>query len=86
MPNIQSLLKKASAGDISASEMQALHGALAVDQSQPFNPEIAVRAAEFGYFKWAVELHEQVRGKRVLDVGCGAGMDGLGFGADGDKA
>lgn len=38
-----------------------------------------LKAIKWGYLKWPLEIRKIVRGRRVLDVGCGAGTDSLGF-------
>ena len=43
-----------------------------------FHPEIIARAQSTGYLRWPSEIANAVQGKRVLDVGCGRGLHGLG--------
>ncbi|MFY0666055.1 MAG: hypothetical protein JXQ97_15635, partial [Natronospirillum sp.] len=51
-----------------------------------FAPDIISRAYDFGYMSWASKIAEHVRGKDVLDVGCGPGLHGLGYLAAGAKS
>lgn len=51
-----------------------------------FAPDIISRAFDFGYMKWASRIAEHVRGKDVLDVGCGPGLHGIGFLTAGAKS
>jgi SAM-dependent methyltransferase len=48
-----------------------------------FNPEIISRAQEMGYMVWPSEIAGRLEGKRVLDVGCGFGLHGIGVLASG---
>lgn len=41
--------------------------------------ELFETAAKFGYAKWAYSNRNLIAGRDVLDVGCGAGLDSLGF-------
>jgi hypothetical protein len=36
-------------------------------------------ANEFGYFYWPSQIEEYIRGKHVLDVGCGRSLHCVGF-------
>lgn len=51
-----------------------------------FAPDIISRAYDFGYMGWASKVAEHVRGKDVLDVGCGPGLHGIGYLAAGAKS
>ncbi|HET6469904.1 MAG TPA: TylF/MycF/NovP-related O-methyltransferase [Geminicoccaceae bacterium] len=55
-----------------------------------FNPEpppvdeglhsaLVARAVELGYVSWPKKIRGHVHGKRVLDVGCGAGIHAIGY-------
>ncbi|MEM9320657.1 MAG: class I SAM-dependent methyltransferase [Pseudomonadota bacterium] len=44
-----------------------------------FHPEVLERAHQFGYISWANTIQEHVRGRSVLDVGCGPGLHGFGY-------
>lgn len=77
----RAFVKKVSSGQCSEEDVVALYRMLN-EQDQDlakFRSDIAHRAAEFGYFKWPLQIQRHIRGKRVLDVGCGAGMDAIGF-------
>lgn len=78
----QKLLKKVSSGKGCEADIAAIYmkssGADSPD-AQPFRVDMAQRAAEFGYFKWPVTIRDHIGGKRVLDVGCGSGIDSIGF-------
>lgn len=43
-----------------------------------FHPEIIARAQALGYMAWPSEVAGRLEGKRVLDVGCGTGLHGIG--------
>ena len=43
------------------------------------HPEILKTAYDYGYMKWASKIQDYVRGKSVLDIGCGPGLHGLGY-------
>lgn len=76
------LLKSVSIGNCSESDLKKLYGVRKValmNGASNFRSDMALRAAKFGYFKWPIKIREYVRGKRVLDVGCGAGTDSIGF-------
>ncbi len=51
-----------------------------------FSPEILTQAFQFGYMSWASKVRDLVRGKDVLDVGCGPGLHGLGYLTAGAKS
>ena len=51
-----------------------------------FHPEIIYRAQATGYLRWPSEIAHLVQGKRVLDVGCGRGLHGLGVLTAGARA
>lgn len=76
------LLKRATAGEVTEADIASLyktyhpHGD---EGASPFRIDIATRAAQFGYFKWPVEIRNYIQGRRILDVGCGKGTDSLGF-------
>ena len=44
-----------------------------------FIPEAISRAQQLGYMRWPEDIADYVSGRRVLDVGCGQGLHGLGF-------
>ena len=44
-----------------------------------FRPEILSKAFDYGYMSWPSKIQDQVRGKDVIDIGCGSGLHGLGF-------
>lgn len=48
-------------------------------RGRSFDPQIIERAYDYGYVNWPNQVQEYVRGKSVLDVGCGPGLHGLGY-------
>lgn len=44
-----------------------------------YDPRLIDISARFEYIVWPKRIQDQVRGKRVLDVGCGFGAYGMGF-------
>jgi SAM-dependent methyltransferase len=44
-----------------------------------YDPHLIEVSAEFGYITWPGRIQEHVRGRSVLDVGCGFGGFGMGF-------
>jgi SAM-dependent methyltransferase len=44
-----------------------------------FNRDMIRRAVEFDYLSWPRKIAADVRGKDVLDVGCGTGLHAVGF-------
>ncbi|KAA1427454.1 methyltransferase [Nocardioides antri] len=44
-----------------------------------YDPHLIDVSARFGYITWPRRIQEHVRGKKVLDVGCGFGGFGMGF-------
>ncbi len=55
-------------------------------RGRAFCPEILVRAYEFGYMNWPSKVRDHVRGRDVLDIGCGPGLHGLGYLTAGAKS
>lgn len=73
-----SLLKHAASGDVAEAEVLELYRTYNKNGGS-YRADMAVKAARFGYFRWPVSIRKFVRGSRVLDVGCGAGIDSIGF-------
>lgn len=48
-------------------------------RARAFHPEVLERAHHYGYMKWPNAIQKHVRGKDVLDVGCGPGLHGFGY-------
>ncbi len=48
-------------------------------RGRSMHPEILERAIDYGYMGWPSRIQDWVRGKDVLDVGCGPGLHGLGY-------
>lgn len=76
---VENLKTKLAKGKASEKEIKDLYRKLAHDTACPYRSDMAQRASQFGYFKWPARLSNYVAGKRVLDVGCGSGLHGLGF-------
>lgn len=76
------LLKRVSTGKATFSEVEEIYREHSGDndaEGLTLRFEMAAKAAEFGYFKWPIKIRDYIKGKRVLDVGCGAGTDSIGF-------
>jgi SAM-dependent methyltransferase len=79
---VRTFLKNAATGPLHDEQVRSLISCFAPHLLEECGTEeIAIfrRAAELGYFRWPARLREQIAGKSVLDVGCGAGTHGLGF-------
>ena len=51
-----------------------------VDEAlRSYDPHLIEVSAEFGYITWPRRIQEYVRGRSVIDVGCGFGGFGMGF-------
>ena len=44
-----------------------------------FEPSLIARAYDFGYIHWPKQIEQRVKGRNLLDVGCGMGLHGVGF-------
>lgn len=55
-------------------------------RARAFHPDVIERAHAFGYMKWADRVQAHVRGKSVIDVGCGPGLHGIGYITAGAKS
>lgn len=44
-----------------------------------YRPAMIKRALEFGYMSWPRKITEYVRGKDVLDIGCGTGLHSVAY-------
>lgn len=51
----------------------------APDRDSNYAPKLIRRATEFGYMSWPRRLRAHVRGKDILDVGCGTGIHAIGY-------
>ena len=49
------------------------------DSKRNFHRDLIRRAVEFDYVSWPRKITADVRGKDVLDVGCGTGLHAVGF-------
>jgi len=49
-------------------------------------PAIISKAVEFGYLKWPIKIADYVKGKDILDVGCGMGTHSIGYILTGAKS
>lgn len=72
------LLRRAADGSIYGNELETLHRLL-TSRDAAFDRDIALRAAQFGYFKWPVQIRNHIRGRRILEIGCGSGTDGIAY-------
>ena len=55
-------------------------------RARAFQPEVLERAHQFGYVSWANAVQDHVRGRSILDVGCGPGLHGFGYLAAGAES
>ena len=51
-----------------------------------FAPGLIAKTLEFEYIRWPKRLERHVRGRDVLDIGCGMGLHGVGFVVSGVKS
>lgn len=59
----------------------------APDIDDNYDRALIKRAVEFGYVSWARKMQQYIRGKSVLDVGCGSlGLHGIGYIIAGSKS
>jgi SAM-dependent methyltransferase len=56
------------------------------DRANRFQPDLMEQARLYGYMGWPNKVRSLVYGKRVLDVGCGPGLHGLGYIASGAES
>ena len=49
------------------------------DALKNFNSQLIARAVDFDYLSWPRHIRNHVRGKDVLDVGCGTGLHAVGY-------
>ncbi len=49
------------------------------DARRQFTPKLIAKTLEFEYIRWPKRLQPHVRGRDVLDLGCGMGLHGVGF-------
>ena len=48
-------------------------------RGKAFAPRIIERAFDFGYMSWPRTIQNLVKGKDILDIGCGPGLHGIGY-------
>ncbi|WP_183097643.1 methyltransferase [Nocardioides pelophilus] len=56
-----------------------VHAADPEEALRSYDAHLVEVSAEFGYITWPRRIQEHVRGRRVIDVGCGFGGFGVGF-------
>ena len=73
--------KGACKGSLSDAEIVQLYSfsCLPGQEISDFPFSMALRASQFGDFRWPWKIRDYFRGRRVLDIGCGQGTDCLGF-------
>jgi SAM-dependent methyltransferase len=68
---------------------KAAHFIFAADTERAclnYNARLIEQSVDYGYLNWPKRIQPQVRGKNVLDVGCGFGGFGTGFLAAGARS
>ncbi|QUS58251.1 class I SAM-dependent methyltransferase [Pseudovibrio brasiliensis] len=85
------LKKICPADDWDNHELQAkvayFHNSVNIKQSlKSFEPELIEKAVELGYCTWPKKIQRHVKGKHVLDVGCGFGGYAFGYLCAGAKS
>lgn len=75
------LMNRAASGIVTVEDIEELRQRFGSEsvRGASFPVDLALKAAQFGYFKWPSEIRRYFQGKRVLDVGCGNGTDSIGF-------
>jgi SAM-dependent methyltransferase len=53
---------------------------------QQFVPELIQKTYDFGYVRWPKHLEQHVKGRDVLDLGCGMGLHGISFALSGVRS
>lgn len=49
------------------------------DRYANFHPKMIRRAVDFGYLGWPRKILSEVKGRDILDVGCGTGLHAVGY-------
>jgi SAM-dependent methyltransferase len=49
------------------------------EAAKELNAKMISRAVDFGYLSWPRRIRESVKGKDVLDIGCGTGLHSIGY-------
>lgn len=66
--------------DVAQAKIAYFHHAPDVDAAlRNYDPDLIDVSVRFGYLTWPRRIQEHVRGRKVLDVGCGFGGFGMGF-------
>ncbi len=63
----------------SANAAYFLYNDSGPDALKNFNPQLIARAVDFDYLSWPRRIRNHVRGKDILDVGCGTGLHAMGY-------
>ena len=63
-----------------------LNNGFGADARRQFHPKLIAKTLELEYIRWPKRLQPHVRGRDVLDLGCGMGLHGVGFVVSGVKS
>ena len=79
-PVKRTFIEKTFHNDVrSAKAAYFLYNGSGPDALKNFNAQLIARTVEFDYLSWPRRIRNHVRGKDILDVGCGTGLHAVGY-------